>query len=413
MTARVLLVIVMVSGTAQASAQTLANWLEREAIAEIAETLSRHPRFRGEEIEIGPLHDGVPGAEGTELGAWIEQRITEALLDVPGVQLRSRSAGCPEDAADVYLGIAIDAAPGGRFHVALRFIDRVEGTWISGVGASWEGYLSRAQREALAARDAVPAPAPAELTDTARIADRMARDLICRARHPGALPPAPWRIEPGRDTRLNALAAELGRRLPKYLSTAGDATPLVLEFDADSGRINLSSGAAILASIAVSTAAMRHPSTGQGDVPARSRGVPHLEVREVAPQGVCQDIHAGRCLLVTVRAADEVHSRLLLTYRRRGEHRLRVVDCAGSRHGARRLRIAIDQAIDAAPISVYLLASDDPASSEALDRVLGEGRCDQAADDRWIARIADLDERTALTWQRVQIEPARLAAREP
>ena len=75
---------------------SLGRWLDADAGPELAEVLSKHPRFKGEKLQFTVLDAGKPTPNGNELALAVEQRLTTHLLKRPGVMLawRNRPTSC-------------------------------------------------------------------------------------------------------------------------------------------------------------------------------------------------------------------------------------------------------------------------------------------------------------------------------
>ena len=413
-----LLGLAVMTTPAHAAEGELGQWLRAEALPSLAETLTRHPRFRGETLEIGPLQDGAPARYGTRLTRELERDIRQALLDVPGIRLRPRqgTATVCSSADGIYLGIAVRALHGNRFEVALRFLDRVENLWITGSGALWEGPLTTGQRQAWAQAEAAPGDMIPPLDDTRAVSARLLAELDCLEQRAQRLPELPWRLEPPEDAHLNAVAADLQRRAPGRFTPDADATPLRLAVDPDGRHVSLIGPHAALASVAVRNAAAPLPAvppgmTAEPAAPA-PLGMLAVDAQAVAPTGICTRTRGGRCLEASVQADMPAWSWVFVTFERNGQHRVQLVDCnanATTARTTRTLRFALARDIDDAPVGVYALATGSPAMAMHVARAF-TGACERPADPRWIDELDQLASHPEVTWQAHQVSDDETSA---
>jgi hypothetical protein len=168
-----LLLLVLVAGCAQgpirsgsAQGHGLQAWVAGELAPYLAVQLSEHPRFKGQPVILVRLEGQDVQSEIDGLTRSIRDQIRDALLAAPGVRLpwqpqqilqrhhrRLEGARCGRvrDAA-YFVGIEIARAVDGRFRASVRALDVGAREWVSGFGKHWEGFLTTAERRALAER---------------------------------------------------------------------------------------------------------------------------------------------------------------------------------------------------------------------------------------------------------------------
>ncbi len=217
--AGILLLLLSLAPVAQSAVltATLGRWLDTEAAPALAETLSRHPKFSGETVQIVSLRDGRPVEEPSQLHQAVEAELTQLLLKRPGVKLAwdepRGSCGVPRT-LNYLLGIEIEAAGSNSHTLNIGMVDVAESVWVSGVSLSWRGRLTAAEKVAL--RSPVSQPpqgtveSPLPMTAISRIAELLSDSVRC------SLPEGiagDLYIEPTEDGALNRVRGELSRDL--------------------------------------------------------------------------------------------------------------------------------------------------------------------------------------------------------
>lgn len=132
----------------------LAAWLEKDLTPYVAEQLTTHPRFKGELVRIVVFKDGNPAPTSDELALSLRDRLTDAVVDVPGVRVgwTHRSASneaaaidCSRDTVHYYVGLEVSKARNGQHRIELRALDLEDRSWVAGFGKSWQGRLRNAE----------------------------------------------------------------------------------------------------------------------------------------------------------------------------------------------------------------------------------------------------------------------------
>ncbi|MBT8135401.1 MAG: hypothetical protein KJO54_00165 [Gammaproteobacteria bacterium] len=173
--------------------RSLDGWLADEAVPQLSQTLSEHPRFKGETVRIAVLDGSDVAAQPDGLSVATRNALHAALMQNQG--LRIAMAEGPEDCAsrsrDGYF-VAIEAAAvsGRNGNVQIRIYDIVEQRWVSGFSYQWRGELSAAQRAAVrrtetaaTARGLRIAPYTADQSDL--LAAHLAGELACQLKRSG------------------------------------------------------------------------------------------------------------------------------------------------------------------------------------------------------------------------------------
>ena len=165
----------------------LGRWLDTEAIPELAEVLSEHPRFKGETIKVVSLDGGRPTHRTSRLHEAVQAHLTQRLLSRSGVRIawsdRPLGACGVQNEAVYLLGVEIER-DGSRYHrLNIGMIDVAESVWVSGVNHTWRGRLTATESAALAqAVSSVPRGTvenPLPVTASSEIAEAMVRHLKC------------------------------------------------------------------------------------------------------------------------------------------------------------------------------------------------------------------------------------------
>jgi hypothetical protein len=140
-------------------------WLEKSLIPYLLQQFDQHPRFRGQPVLLVRIQGENVMPHIDDLTEQIRQKITDALLKRPGLDLAWRPSIQPwkhhqslEDiacgdysAVRYYVGIDIGLSRENRdLYVKVRALNLAEQKWVSGFGKNWQGTPTRKQLEALA-----------------------------------------------------------------------------------------------------------------------------------------------------------------------------------------------------------------------------------------------------------------------
>ena len=168
------------AATAEARTQGLDDWVDRELIPYVAETITTHPRFKDETLMFVVLANNEPAPVSNALALGLRDRLLEAAIDAPAVRIawqqRPHASGCREDKVDYLFGLELSRDLGGRYAMSIRALDVAEQTWVSGFGRTWRGSLS--PRELAAWRSTETDPAFLGTRDVPYSAGQV--DLIAR-----------------------------------------------------------------------------------------------------------------------------------------------------------------------------------------------------------------------------------------
>lgn len=129
---------------------SLEAWFDDELEPYLADTLTSHPRFRGEPLTVAVMRGDEPQSAPDSLSRALSLRLTRFLQSTPGVNLiweGGRSAGDCIRREDAHYVLAVDlqqSGPGSH-RLAVRALDREEGLWVTGFGKEWNGRLTRGQ----------------------------------------------------------------------------------------------------------------------------------------------------------------------------------------------------------------------------------------------------------------------------
>jgi len=160
----VLPLLLVLPATAAAGSATLDDWLQDEALPYLANRLGRHPRLKGQRVQVIAVKNNRVSAEMDGLTAYIRQRIIDYLHADPDVNLAQPLPDSPRQRhpADSYeictdsgraqtqvtLEVSRQNVAGG-VRVSLRAIDLVENTWVPGFQKAWTGEPTALQRQQL------------------------------------------------------------------------------------------------------------------------------------------------------------------------------------------------------------------------------------------------------------------------
>ena len=148
----------------RSDAPSLDAWLDDTLIPYLVLQLGRHPRFKGQPVLLVRMRDDQIQPHIDDLTDLIRQKIMDALLKQPGLDLSWRPAIGPwrhhrsleevscGDFRKIHYYVGIDCGltrVEGRIYVKVRALNLVEQKWVSGFGKSWQGAPTAAQRAAL------------------------------------------------------------------------------------------------------------------------------------------------------------------------------------------------------------------------------------------------------------------------
>ncbi len=143
-------------------ASGLNQWTDQQLSPYLADELGRHPRFKNQPIQLVAMKGEKVQTEIDSLTADIRDRVFNQLLQSPGVNLVRSSVDdtfsptaklsdldCyPKQNVDYYIGFDIKANA-GEYQFSVKALDIGQGNWVSGFGKTWNGALSKEQRQAL------------------------------------------------------------------------------------------------------------------------------------------------------------------------------------------------------------------------------------------------------------------------
>ncbi len=143
---------------------TLDAWLDDTLIPYLVLQLGRHPRFKGQSVLLVRMQGDHIQPHIDDLTDQIRQKIMDALLKQPGLQLSWRPEIRPwrhhrsleevscGDFRKIHYYVSIDTGltrVERHLYVKVRALNLVEQKWVSGFGKSWQGAPTAAQRAAL------------------------------------------------------------------------------------------------------------------------------------------------------------------------------------------------------------------------------------------------------------------------
>ena len=145
----------------------LDSWLDEILIPYLVQQFGRHPRFKGQPILLVGMHKDNVQTNIDGLTDHIREKIVDALLREPGLDLYWQPASRPlkhhRRLADISCGdsrsvnyyIGIDTRlinHERRLSVKVRALNVTENKWVSGFGRSWQGRPTADQLAALKRR---------------------------------------------------------------------------------------------------------------------------------------------------------------------------------------------------------------------------------------------------------------------
>ncbi|MEO0345575.1 MAG: hypothetical protein AAF229_04905 [Pseudomonadota bacterium] len=158
-----LLCALLVAGAADAALrwQDAESWVAQDVAPELTRQFRDHPRFRGQNIRVVAFENGVPAARTNALALALRDRLSAALLQVPGIQLAAPAGmnptlDCNRSDIDYYVGLEIAEQGQSGVRLVLRTLDARTNTWVTGHDKRWQGSLTGAQRRALRTRSNDP-----------------------------------------------------------------------------------------------------------------------------------------------------------------------------------------------------------------------------------------------------------------
>lgn len=184
------------TAAAKSRSANLTGWTHDELVPYLADQLAGHPRFKGETVVFVALEQGAPAPVTNALVLAVRDRLVNSLIDTNGITIgrQKERGGAPYDAARIdctrdtvhyFIGIEVARLLDGRHRVSLRVLDAGDRNWVTGIGKTWEGRLTSAERRAfeqqltdeyfLGERDV-----PFRAAQTDMLATYLARDLQCK-----------------------------------------------------------------------------------------------------------------------------------------------------------------------------------------------------------------------------------------
>jgi hypothetical protein len=151
-------------GDPWSGAPALDRWLDDTLMPYLVQQLGQHPRFKGQPVLLVRMQGDNIAPRIDDLTDQIRQKIMDALLKQPGLDIAWRPAIRPwrhhrslEEVScgnirriHYYVGIDCGLARvGGHLYVKVRALNLVEQKWVSGFGKSWQGTPTAAQKAAL------------------------------------------------------------------------------------------------------------------------------------------------------------------------------------------------------------------------------------------------------------------------
>jgi hypothetical protein len=139
-------------------------WLDDTLIPYLVQQIGRHPRFKGQPVLLVRMQGDQIHPHIDDLTDQIRQKIMDALLKQPGLNLSWRPAIRPwrhhrsleevscGDFRKIHYYVGIDCGltkVEGLIYVKVRALNLVEQKWVSGFGKSWQGAPTAVQRAAL------------------------------------------------------------------------------------------------------------------------------------------------------------------------------------------------------------------------------------------------------------------------
>lgn len=174
-------------------------WLDQALIPYLIAQFDRHPRFRAQPVMLVRMQDENVLPRIDELTEQIRQKITDAMLKQPGLELawrpsvqswqhhqRLEDISCSAyNDVRYYVGIDAGLAQAGRqLYVKVRGLNLAENKWITGFGKSWQGVPTEEHKKALS-REHVDEhllglrPLPFSEQQPDMLAAYLARNLSC------------------------------------------------------------------------------------------------------------------------------------------------------------------------------------------------------------------------------------------
>jgi len=201
-------------------------WLENSLIPYLQQQFTQHPRFKGHPVLLVRMQGENVLPQIDDLTEQTRQKIVDALLKKPGLQLAWRPTVKPwkhqqtfeeitcEGYSDVAYYIGIDAGlstVNRKLYVKVRALNLAEHIWVAGFGKSWSGTPSQDQLDALAREhpdEYLRGLRPLPFTDRQpdMLAAYLARNLSCRLRQ-------------GEADNLVVYVAAPGPNTPKVIKT--------------------------------------------------------------------------------------------------------------------------------------------------------------------------------------------------
>ena len=196
---RCLLLTMMLCAAQPAVASRLNDldlWVESDLVPYVQRELSSLPRFRDESLRFVVMEGDSPQSEGSELSLKIRDRLRDAVVDLPGVNVVWRgdqpgvglAAGgaldCTSVETDYFIGVEVRQDGRSDVDITVRALDVRERSWVSGFRRDWRGRITTAQRRSLNTVTDDPTFrgerfAPWQDSETDLMAAQLAYELAC------------------------------------------------------------------------------------------------------------------------------------------------------------------------------------------------------------------------------------------
>ncbi len=418
----------------------LLRWLDADVAPQLVERLGRHPDFRHAVIDFMAVTDGAPSGDSTRLHAAVKHHLRQRLIAVEGLQLHleaAASACAPARSVDYAIAIEIDRGSGRDARITVALLDLHQRVWVSGLGSSWQGRLTQAQRRAheQSTQRAVPgsASSPFAAREATAVAASLLEQIQCllpRGVDGGVF------LETPDDPQLEQIALELRRRLlltPLFVPVEraqdaewqlrvqanrdfGSTAELVVELiDRGSDARQRLAAAFIQRGPVAGNAHVVPPTVASAPVSQWQTRSPLSPLTVAATQrgGVCRDNRGDACAEVRMELAEAAHLLVFST----SNQVVSVPQCRGDTElrepGEYRFRLPVgaNAAAHRPATGFYAIAVRDREAAQALQRIVAgaPGACGRSAEterDAWINRLDAALQRFGHTvhWRAVHLD---------
>ena len=150
----------------QGTPSSLQDWVNTELAPYVSQQLGRHPRFKGEPVNIVRLDGDDIQPDIDALTRSIRDQLMDSLLQTPGVHVpwqpqqqqaqhhrrldQLQCGGLRK--SGYFIGIEITRTATAQFRVSVRALDVQAGEWVSGFSQHWTGSLTANELRALQQR---------------------------------------------------------------------------------------------------------------------------------------------------------------------------------------------------------------------------------------------------------------------